>query len=216
MRLEFYKNLALLFGAIIVLDGCNYTKDHASFGDASAAPNVSLASGCGGAAAGIGCQLQGSGASSVPTAKGLMFRIENAMGLSAATTASSLRTTYGQIMPDLSNAADPTQFSGGDGNMMLAYAACVDSITINNPSWGLTAKNPASNAANQAALIAAGMKIMDQYTAGLASGGSNSAQVQTAITNIVSNSISDGATVREAFITVCTAANTAGSTLLGF
>jgi hypothetical protein len=66
-------------------------------------------------------------------------------------------------------------------------------------------------------LIAAGIKMFDQYTAGLASQGPTSANVNASFTKLlddVSAVASNTSTI--AFVAVCVAANTAGSTLLGF
>jgi hypothetical protein len=74
----------------------------------------------------------------------------------------------------------------------------------------------ATVAANSAALVAAGVRILDAHTAGLASQGPNAAAVSTVFTNLVNNeAATSGVTSKMAFMAVCIAANSAGSTLLG-
>jgi hypothetical protein len=59
--------------------------------------------------------------------------------------------------------------------------------------------------------------MLDRYVAGLASGGPTSGQVTTALNDLVQKIAGQsGSTSTIAFMSVCIAANTAGSTMMGF
>ena len=162
--------------------------------------------------AGIGATLSGTGALSVPTTNGIISRVINGVGGRASVHSLSFELATRNFAANLSNSTDPTQLNGADMNMLLAYSACVDAgaTTFGHINTSKTV------AQNQVALVTLGMSIMDSYLAGLASGGAASAQLQTTFNNIVSQSIANGATPQMAYVTVCTAAVTAGSTMLGF
>ena len=80
-------------------------------------------------------------------------------------------------------------------------------------AYGVDPKATVAN--SQAALIAAGMKMLDQYTAGLASNSEATTQVRSALQDLV-QTVTAGNTTTIVFMSVCIAANTAGSMLLGF
>jgi hypothetical protein len=118
----------------------------------------------------------------------------------------------------LPKVSDVNQASGYDQVQLLVYAACSDLTTGGTPQmqsrYGVTPS--ASIATNEAALIAAGIRMLDQHSAGLASRGPASAQVSTIFTTLVQAQAAVGTnTSKMAFMAVCIAANTAGTTLLG-
>jgi hypothetical protein len=209
------KRLVYNLGTLILmatLCGCNFMKENSQFNDSSstAAPAAEIE-------AGIGATLTGNGAASAPTAKATIGRLKNVMGVSIHS--GNFKAAANQQTSNLANTTDPTQYSGADGNMLLAYAACVDSATNGTAKskYGVNVATTVTAASNQAALVAAGITILDQYTANLASGASAdvTSQLKSVLTATVQQSISNGATAKMAFITICTAANTTGSTLLG-
>jgi hypothetical protein len=57
---------------------------------------------------------------------------------------------------------------------------------------------------------------MDQYVAGLASTGSLAAQVSSTFMTLINTGIGNGDSATINFVSVCIAANTAGSTLMSF
>jgi hypothetical protein len=124
-----------------------------------------------------------------------------------------------QLKTNLPKVSDPTQASGYDQAQLLVYAACSDLTTGGTPKMQ-SVYNVAANSSiskNQSALIDAGVKMLDQYTAGLASQSSSSGDVKNALTDLVQKiSSQSGSTSKIAFMSVCIAANTAGSTMMGF
>ena len=207
-------HLALAVSAVSLFGACKVGVGGATFTDSSSgsgstpAPTLSPSD----YVAGIGATLPGTGALSVPTGTSAIQRIIIGVGGRASTTTANTKVAYQKLGGNLGDTTDPTQMSGGDSNMLLAYAACADA---NGAVFG-NIKMTLTTSQNKAALVAMGMKIMDTYTAGLASGGSASAQLNTVFSGIVDQSIANGATPQMAYITVCTAAVTAGSTMLGF
>lgn len=205
--------------SVLTLTGCNLANQHGMFNDPFAGnssgttttPPAAPAAPEAPAVAGIGGTLPGVGALSVPTGNAVIQRIIIGVEGHASVSSGNFGSVSRQVIPNLSNSTDPTQFNGGDANMLLAYAACVDAGPGN---FGITTSKTAAQ--NQAALIAAGIRFLNNYTAGLASAGAASAQLTAAVTNIVNQSIANGSTATMAFYTVCMAANTAGSTMMGF
>ncbi len=154
----------------------------------------------------------------VPTTTALAARIQNGLQGMIAPTSGNFARALGQVRTNLPKVSDVHKASGFDQVQLLAYAACSDLTTGGTPLMRSRYNIiPTSTvAANQAALISAGMSILDQHTAGLASQGPNAAQVTTVITNLVQAQVTNASTSTVAFMTVCIAANTAGATMLGF
>ncbi|MBY0471606.1 hypothetical protein K2X30_10615 [bacterium] len=173
----------------------------------------------GGAVVGNGATVSGTGALSVPTANAAIARIQNGLEGSVNPMAGNFQRSLAQVRTNLPKVSDPTQASGYDQVQLLVYGACSDLTTGNTPimqsRYGVTANG--TIAANTTALVNAGMRMMDQYTAGLASASPATDAARAAFQSLVSRV---GATAtntsRIAFMSVCIAANTAGSTLLGF
>jgi hypothetical protein len=156
----------------------------------------------------------------VPTAKAIIGRLEAVMGV-AQSSQFYFNKASGTLTPTIAYSTDPTMFAGADSNMALAYAACVDNRS--GAKFGINMKlniaTPADQVTLQPQLVAAGLQILDLYTGGLANQGAAKPQLTAAFNAIVAQSIANvpnGTTTQMAWISVCTAANTAGTTLLGF
>ncbi len=169
--------------------------------------------------AGNGMNVAGTGALSVPTGDAVVARIQNGLQGNVSSTTGNFAKALALLKPNLPQVTDPTKATGYDQVQLLAYAACSDLTTGKTPLMQskYNVSPTATIATNQSALVMAGVQMLDQYTAGLASGGPTSAQVNTAFTSLVTQLTGDSTnTSTIAFVSVCIAANTAGSTLLGF
>ncbi|MGZ3722017.1 MAG: hypothetical protein ACXVA9_03740 [Bdellovibrionales bacterium] len=172
------------------------------------------------AAAGVGMVFPGTGSSSVPTADGVVARLTNGLQNNVSPTAGNFAKSLTAVKGNLPRNADPSKASGFDQVQLLVYAACTDLTTGGTASkmktvYGVTAAS--TIATNKTALLAAGIKMFDQYTAGLASQGPTSADVTASFNTLltdVSSVTTNTSTI--AFVSVCIAANTAGTTLMGF
>lgn len=155
---------------------------------------------------------------SVPTARASIGRIENALEKRAPASAGNFARAITQVRSNLPRVSNPKEASGFDQVQLLAYAACSD-LTRGTPSLmqSVYGVQPGQTiASNEAALIAAGRRILDQNAAGLASQGPAAAQVTTVLTTLVqAQAASASNTSTMAFMAVCIAATTAGATLLG-
>jgi hypothetical protein len=214
IRINPLKYLTLMIPAMLVLTGCNYLKENGTFGSSS---QSSTAQDVSPVVAGTGSTLPGVGALSMPTANATVQRIINGLEGHVQVVAdnNNMAFAYRNLSGQLSNSADPTHFTGGDTTMLIAYAACTAVSGQMNTIYGVNGS--LTVAANKTALVNAGMRILDHYLANLASQGSASTQVKAALNATVAQSISNGVSSSTmAFVTVCTAANTAGSTLMGF
>ncbi|PWU17454.1 MAG: hypothetical protein C5B49_08800 [Bdellovibrio sp.] len=154
----------------------------------------------------------------VPTADSVAARIENGLEKNATRTSGHFADLLSQVQTNLPKVTNVNSASGYDQIELLTFAACAD-LTEGSPStmesvYGIQPGN--SIASNQSALIAAGLRILDQHTAGLASQGPGAAQVTTVLTNLVQAEAGVGSnTSTMAFMAVCIAASTAGAALLG-
>lgn len=154
----------------------------------------------------------------VPTAQSVAARIQNGLGGLVLPTAGNFQRGLAAVRTNLPKVPDVTKAAGFDQIQLLSYAACSDLTTGATPLMRTRYNvNPtATIATNQAALIAAGMAILDAHTGGLASQGPNAAQVTTVLTNLVQQQAAVGTnTSTIAFMAVCIAANTAATTMLG-
>lgn len=169
------------------------------------------------AGAGSGSKNAGVGALTVPTGDALIKRVQLGLQNNVSPTAGNFAKSLAQVKGNLPKDPDPTKASGYDQAQLLIYGACSDLTTGGTPKmksvYGVDPKATVAN--SQAALIAAGMKMVDQYTAGLGSNSSATPQVQAAFQNLV-QTVASGNTTTVAFMSVCIAANSAGSMLLGF
>ncbi|MGZ3721511.1 MAG: hypothetical protein ACXVA9_01190 [Bdellovibrionales bacterium] len=151
-----------------------------------------------------------------PTAENAAARIANGFEGNAPVTRGNLRQVLANVKTNLPKVTNVTSAGGYDQVQLLAYAACAD-IVQDGLMQNMFNVNPnATIAANQGALVAAGLRILDNHTAALASQGPNAAQVTTVFTTLVQTEAADATnTSKMAFMAVCIAASTAGSTLLG-
>jgi hypothetical protein len=150
-------------------------------------------------------------------------RILNALTLPATTatpTPTSLvslstgnfATVNVQQSANLSTTTDPATATGAGAPPLLAYAACND---VKATSYGVTTTS--SIATETTLLVAAGLTIVNQCTAGLAASGTTlNPQVSSIFSTLVSQDSTSGATTAQAFISVCTAATSFCVSMLSF
>ena len=168
-------------------------------------------------AAGDGYKVAGVGALSVPTGDAVILRLQNGLEGKAMATAGNFAKALAQLKSNLPRETNPLKSTGFDQVQLLVYAACTDLTTGGTPLmksvYNVDPKSKVDDA--RAALIAAGVRMVDQYSASLASSGPTAGAVSKAFDTLVSDpSSAESTTV--AFVSVCVAANTAGSSLLGF
>jgi hypothetical protein len=137
--------------------------------------------------AGGGSTVAGKGSLTAPTAEAAITRIQNGLEGSVNPLAGNFARTLAQVKSNLPKVTDPLKTTGFDQVQLLAYGACSDLTTGNTPimqsKYGVT--KAGTIAAQQAALVAAGVKMLDQHVAGLASQSSASAAVNAAFTALV-------------------------------
>jgi len=151
-----------------------------------------------------------------PTAESAAFRIANGLEGNASVTNGNLRQVLSNVKTNLPKVTNVNNAAGYDQVQLLAYAACADVVQNGQASSVYNIQMSDTVANNQAALVAAGVRILDAHTGGLASQSSASTQVNTVLTTLVqTESTASGVTTKMAFMAVCIAANSAGSTLLG-
>lgn len=184
-------------------------------GSTDSSSNTDAAGGVGSMSAGNGANVPGTGALSVPTTNAVVQRLQNGLEGKAPSTAGNFAKALALVKTNLPTVTDPTKATGYDQVQLLAYAACSDLRATMQANYQV---NPNGTiASNQAALVAAGVKMLDQYTAGLASQGPTASQVSQAFTNLVTTvAATQGNTSTIAFVSVCIAANVTGATMLGF
>jgi hypothetical protein len=172
------------------------------------------------AAAGNGAMFAGVGSSSVPTAEGVVARLTNGLQGNVSPSAGNFAKALNAVKGNLPRTTDPSRASGFDQVQLLVYAACSDLTTGGaNSKMAKSYNVPTTGTptANRAALIAAGMKMFDTYVAGLGSQGPTADKVTAAFDKLVSDVAGTASnTTTIAFVSVCIAANTAGTTLMGF
>jgi hypothetical protein len=170
--------------------------------------------------AGNGANVAGSGATSVPTSSAVVARLTNGLQGNVSQTSGNFATALRQVASNLPQVTDPTKATGFDQVELLVYAACSDLTSGTTPKmksvYGVAPGVATISATAQTALVAAGTTMLDQYAAKLASSGPTSSQVNSVLTTLVSQLSTAGDNTTVAFMTVCIAANTAGTTLLGF
>lgn len=156
--------------------------------------------------------------SSVPTIDGIVARIRNGLEGRVNPLAGNFLASLNVVKANMPKVPNPLQASGYDQAQLAIYGACSDLTTGNTPQmqsvYNVTANGTVT--ANQNSLIAAGIRMLDQHTGGLASTGSMSADVRKIFSDLVTKSAATtGITSRIAFMTVCIAANTTGVLMLG-
>lgn len=154
----------------------------------------------------------------VPTGDAVVNRIQNGLEGVVRPSAGNFSRSLAQVRTNLPKDTNVQNAAGYDQVALLAYAACSDMTTGSNPQMQTryNVRPGSSIATNQAALVAAGIRILDQHTANLASQGPEAAQISSIFTTLVQDEASVATnTSTIAFITVCTAASTAGASMLG-
>ena len=164
-------------------------------------------------------KVAGIGSFSVPTSEAIVARLENGLEKNVRSTAGNFSRALTQVRTNLPTVTDPTKATGYDQIQLLVYGACSDLTTGTTPlmqsRYSVTANG--SIATNQNNLVNAGMRMLDQYTAGIATSSTATVALQSALTKLVTElSQTSTNTSRIAFMSVCIAANTAGTSLLGF
>ncbi|HZR06964.1 MAG TPA: hypothetical protein VFA79_00180 [Myxococcales bacterium] len=153
------------------------------------------------------------GSASAPTADAVIGRIRNTL-TGVDPLAGNFAKAIAQVKPNLPQMTNPVQATGLDQIPLLVYGACTDAklATYGVPTTGTIT-------ANSAALVAAGMKMLDAGLAGLASQGASSADFQAALQALVSTLAADKSatqTMTTSFIAVCMAATTAAVSMVGY
>jgi hypothetical protein len=171
--------------------------------------------------AGYGAAVTGTGSLTAPTADAVVARIKNGLEnrTSPTTANSNFGRTLNQVRGNLPKVTDPLKVTGFDQVEMLAYGACSDLTLTNTPIMQTVygVQRNGTIAANSAALVNAGIRMLDQHVAGLASTGAAAGAVKTVFENLVAKvGATAGNTSTVAFMSVCIAANTAGSSMMGF
>ena len=151
----------------------------------------------------------------VPTANAVIARINVALAGNVSPQNGNFAQAIKQISIGLPQTSNPMAASGLDKIPLLGYAACSD---VKLSSYGITGSPTATTvSASSAALVAAGVKMIDQITNGLGSAGPVSSQVQSTFTNLVAaNASIPGETTQMAFISVCMAAVSFAASGMGF
>ncbi len=226
-----YSKRALIPIAIVTLTACGgivgKSSNSNSGGDSSAPmagtnDNGSLGAdliGGGNNGAGNGANVPGTGSMTGPTADAVIARLKNGMANNVNPLAGNFARTLTQVRTNLPKVTDPIKATGFDQVQLLAYGACSDLTTgtpgLMSSQYGVT--KGATVASQSAALVTAGVRILDAHTAGLASTSSANAEVRTAFQTLVSKiGAVAGNNSTIAFMAVCIAANTAGSSMMGF
>jgi hypothetical protein len=164
-------------------------------------------------------ELKGSGSISVPTASAVVARVQNGLENAVSPLSGNFAKSLAQVKGNLPNSPDPTRATGFDQAQLLIYAACSDLTTGSTPKMkSMYNVDPkAAVSANQTALQSAGVRMLDNYVAKLASQGPTASGVNSSFGKLVQNIAADsGNTSTIAFMSVCIAANSAGATLMGF
>lgn len=165
--------------------------------------------------AGQGGTVAGTGALSCPTAQSIVSAVVNVLGVSV--TAGNTAKAYPLLIANLPAITDCTKAGGYDNAQLFIYAACSDLTTGSTPAalskFGVTLAGTTVSA-QQSNLVAAGVTILNGFTAGIAGNSSATAGINTALTKMLTSS-TPPSTTTIAFMDVCIAATSAGSLLLG-
>jgi hypothetical protein len=203
MKQQKNKIIASLAAVVLIsLTGCSLIKDPAE-------ARLSQEEGTGNPADQKG--IPGVPGASIPTSNAIVSRIQNGVKNAAVPTSGNFSRAIAQLGSNLPETTNPLRATGYDQVPLLAYAACSD---IPLSTYGITGN---SIPGAKAAIVAAGINILDQHTGGLASTGPYAAQVSQIFGNLVDqNAQVAGETVQIAFISVCMTASTVGTNMLGF
>ncbi len=124
------------------------------------------------------------------------------------TTGKAFKAMYGGL-PQQPN---PNSATGVDQVPILIYTACA---SVKPSSYSIDTSQSVTN--SRAALIAAGLRMLNLHVGGLLSQDSSlNSQVSTAFGSLVDSDSAAGASTQTTFISVCMAANTYGIVMKGF
>lgn len=160
-----------------------------------------------------GTDLPGVGSASAPTADGVVARIRNTL-VGVDPLAGNFAKAIAQVKPNLPQITNPVQATGLDQVPLLVYGACTD---VKLASYSVPTTGTIMG--NSAALVAAGMTMLDAGLAGLATQGSSSADFQAPLQTLVSALAADKTTTQTmttSFIAVCMAATTSAVAMVGY
>lgn len=212
-------NVLIIAALALLLLGCGKEQPmrlmasdgEASFGSTFENPNIG---------AGAGAKVAGVGAFSVPTREAVVARLEIGLEGNARPAAGNFQRALNQVRTNLPKLTDPLKVTGFDQVQLLVYGACSDLTIGTNPSMKSKYNvDPVTGiAANQQALVAAGLKMLDRHVAGLATESAATPEINSALTSLISDlaTATPANTTTIAFMSVCIAVNTAGSSLMGF
>lgn len=200
---KIYRTAIAALLAFATLNGCTLKKDPSESMLQSTLPSS------GNPADQVG--IPGVPGASVPTSDGIVARIQNGLKNVAVPTAGNFRTALTQLGSNLPENQNPNLATGYDQVPLLAYAACSD---VPLATYGIAGT---SIAGAKAAIVAAGVNILDQHTGGLASTGPLAAGVSAVFAKLVDqNAAISGETVQMTFISVCMTASAFGTQMMGF
>jgi hypothetical protein len=198
--------LAALMTSLVTIAACDWLPS-----------NSSQSAGGGPADAGLppepGADLPGIGSASAPTADAVVGRIRNTL-VGVDPLAGNFAKAVAQVKPNLPQMTNPVQATGLDQIPLLVYAACTDAklASYSVPTTGTIS-------ANSAALVGAGMTMLDTGLGGLASQSASSADFQAALQALVNTLAADKTTTQTmttSFIAVCMASTTAAVSMVGY
>lgn len=162
-------------------------------------------------------EVPGIGSSSVPVSDSIVGRVE--IGLSEAKvnhlTSTNFKNALTQLTDNLPKTVHPLEATGYDQVPLLIYAACADVSQAMAKSVYKVDFAVAVPAA-KSSLIAAGVQMLDQHVAGLASSGPAAAGVSKVFSDLVDKEIAAGDNTKVTFLSVCMAANEYGVAMRGF
>lgn len=195
--------LTVLIGNVFLFTSCSLQKDP------SEGIKQSNLSSSGNPADEVG--VLGVPGANVPTTEGIVARIQNGLKSVALPTAGNFRIALIQLGTNLPENPNPNLATGYDQVPLLAYAACTD---VPLSTYGITGS---SIPGAKAAIVAAGINILNQHTGGLVTSASLTPGVSAIFGKLVDdNAKISGETVQMTFISVCMTASTYGTQMMGF
>src|SRR6185312_3034611 len=101
----------------------------------------------------------------------VVVRVQNGLENNVNPQAGNFKAILAQVGNNLPQSTDPTKATGFDQVELMVYGACSDLTSGSTPKMkSVYSVNPTGTvASNQQALINAGVRMLDQYVAGLAS-----------------------------------------------
>jgi hypothetical protein len=148
---------------------------------------------------------------------GALKALNTPIGVSHLAAGTNCLSAYKQVGANLNNNPNPNKANIGAPITQLIFSCCSDVVKGGKlAAFGVTARaSDPLTGANQGQVAAAGVKILDQYTAGLASNGPMAKDAAKVFADQLSASPA-GTRVEDAFAHVCLAAVAYGATMTGF